>query len=366
MTQQLQKLPSNTQDMLKLAACIGNQFDLATLALIASSSNTETATALWPALQVGLILPNRQAYQFFQATGPSQNAQATVRHSEDVSPVALTYRFLHDRVQQAAYGLIAAEQTAVIHRTIGQRLLDHTPVTERRGKLFDIVNHLNKGKSLLDSTEKRLELAELNLSAAQTARAGTAYWAAFNYTKAGLALLSNQPWKDNYLLTLLFYQEGVAALNLLGEFETMDDWVAIALDNTHGTLDNLPFYEAKIQSLIAQRQLSEAVQLGLETLECLGAPIPQNPQPEDFKQGIERIANCMGDRTVESLIHLPEMTSPQHLGVLRLAWRLSSVLLMAAPHLMPFSIFQAVQLSVESGNSVLSAAALYDLRDVAL
>ncbi|HEY9610043.1 serine/threonine-protein kinase PknK, partial [Allocoleopsis sp.] len=57
MAVQLQKLPIHTQNVLKLAACIGNQFDLATLAIVDEKSPEETALNLWKALQERLILP---------------------------------------------------------------------------------------------------------------------------------------------------------------------------------------------------------------------------------------------------------------------------------------------------------------------
>ncbi len=94
MAQQLQKLPRETQDFLKLAACIGNQFDLATLAIVSESSEMESATALWKALQEGLVLPQSEVYKFY--VGIEQNI------SEAISQT-VAYRFLHDRVQQAAY-----------------------------------------------------------------------------------------------------------------------------------------------------------------------------------------------------------------------------------------------------------------------
>jgi len=92
MAQQLQKLPAATQQVLKLAACIGNQFDLHTLAIVYQQSQTETAAALWKALQFGLILPQSEIYKFYVGQENPTNNQE-IAHS-------LTYKFLHDRVNK--------------------------------------------------------------------------------------------------------------------------------------------------------------------------------------------------------------------------------------------------------------------------
>jgi predicted ATPase len=149
MAQQLQKLPVATQEVLKLAACIGNQFDLATLAIVLESSETETATALWKALQEGLILPQREVYKFY--VGIEQSiSQATSQ--------TVAYRFLHDRVQQAAYFVIPTPRKEATHLKIGQLLVKNYSTEERNNQIFEIVNQLNMGVGLINQ-----QLSDMNL-----------------------------------------------------------------------------------------------------------------------------------------------------------------------------------------------------------
>src|SRR6476661_3589014 len=180
MTVQLQKLPAPTQDVLKLAACIGAQFDLDTLAIVNEELPEQTASALWRALQEELILPITEGYKSFIPTDAQSNTESVANP---------TYRFLHDRVQQAAYSLIPDNQKQATHLKIGQLLLHKYSEIEREEKLFDIVGHLNQGIELINQLSEREALAQLNKEAGGKAKSSTAYTAANIYVQTGIALL---------------------------------------------------------------------------------------------------------------------------------------------------------------------------------
>ena len=102
MAEQLKKLPDITQNVLKLAACIGNQFDLRTLAIVLQQSEIQVASGLWQVLQEGLILPQSEIYKFYLG-----NEGQEIKQDRQIA----NYKFLHDRVQQAAYSLIPEPKT---------------------------------------------------------------------------------------------------------------------------------------------------------------------------------------------------------------------------------------------------------------
>ena len=348
MVERLRKLPEATQDVLKIAACIGNRFDLDTLVVVCEQSQEDVAENLWRSLQARLVIPESETYKFFQ--GDDQEVKT-------VNDIIVGYRFLHDRVQQAAYALIPDNHTSSTHLRIGQRLLETTSLSEQSNRIFDIVNHINQGQELLHAPNRRLQLAQLNLQAGQKAREGTAYQTAFDYFVIGLNLLPQKSWEQHYDLTLALHREGAIAANLIRDWETMSQWVTAAIEQANTLLDRVPFYETQIQACVAQKQLSEAIQLGITTLERLGESFPSKPTPEDLTHGIQSITARLPKHSVEDLIDLPSMRDPRAITILRILFRLSSVLVMAAPRLMPFCMFKAVELSILSGNSFLSAPA---------
>ena len=105
------------------------------------------------------------------------------------------YKFVHDRVHEAAYALIPEKSRAEAHLTIGRLLVTHTPPEKRDEAIFEIVNQLNRGAPLITSQEEREQLAELNLAAGMRAKASSAYVSALTYFAAGAALLPEDAWE---------------------------------------------------------------------------------------------------------------------------------------------------------------------------
>ncbi len=294
---QLKNLPIATQFVLKLAACIGNSFDLKTLAIVSESSLEQTATDLWEALSEGLILPISEVYKFFQHPLPHS---ATLLPPSPTPPV--NYKFLHDRVQQAAYSLIPQEEKKSTHLQIGQILLINTPQKERGKMIFEIVNQLNMGIELITQTQ-RTELAHLNLIAGRKAKAATAYAAALEYLNTGRSLVD---WQD-YDLTLQLYLETAEAAYLNTDFEQSSLLGEVIWQQVKNLTDKVKVCELKIQIYIAQNQPTQAIAIGLETLEMLGVTL-------------STVNNGMSVELpkISDLPNFPQMSDPAKLAAMRI------------------------------------------------
>jgi predicted ATPase/signal transduction histidine kinase len=326
MAAQLQKLSQPTQHVLRLAACIGNQFDLKTLAIVYGKPQAETAADLWDALQAGLVLPEKQSY-----------------------------RFLHDRVQQAAYLLIPPDEKIATHLSIGQLLLSNVSPAEREEKVFEIVNQLNYGVDLIAEPARRNELAQLNLIAARKAIATTVYAAAADYAITGIKLLQENSWQRQYLLTLALYEAAIEAACLTGNFEQMEELAATLIQQAKTVLDCVNTYATKIQAYTSQNKLLKAITIARHALSQLGVNFPAEPTPSDIEQAFQATASWVAGKTIDDLMNLPSRVSDEQLAIVRLASSVIPASYIAAPNLLPLIVLLQVNLSVQYGNTPLSA-----------
>ncbi|MCX7593944.1 MAG: AAA family ATPase [Fischerella sp.] len=353
MSLQIEKLPKHTQEVLKLAACIGNQFDLKTLSRVYEKNAIDTASDLWVALHEGLILPQSDDYKLFAENG---NEILSVGESKQSTQLP-KYKFVHDRVQQAAYALIPEIAKKTIHLKIGQLLLNKTPDVEREENIFSLVNQFNTAIELITVQTERDQLAAMNLIAGRKALASTAYATAMKYLTTGIELLAADSWEKKYELTLSLYETAAETAFLAGEFEQTERFIQVVLTRAKTLLEKVKVYEVKIKAYGARNQALEAVNTALAVLKLLGVELPENPSESDLQLAIAEITSILAGRRIEDLIYLPEMIEPRVFAAMRILSSTSGFIYQVFPSLYPLCISTQINLSLKHGNAFWSAYA---------
>ncbi|HEY9874687.1 MAG TPA: AAA family ATPase [Candidatus Obscuribacterales bacterium] len=332
----IRKLPEDTQKVLKLAACIGNTFNLEVLSVVNEESSLVTAAQLWSALQAGLILPLSNEYKIPLVFSQEESGGITL------TDVNVDYKFLHDRVQQAAYSLIPDDQKKQTHLKIGQLLLHSTTPEERKENIFALVNQLNYGTDLLTTESERYELAQLNLIAGQKAKAATAYESAVKYLNVGLGLLAEDSWTCQYDLTFALYMEAAEAEYLNTNFERLKELSDILLNQAKTLLEKAKVYELKIRFDFAHNRMQAVIDTGIEVLEMFGIRLETEPP-----QGL----------IIDNLADLPSMTDLDNVAVMRILMSIVVAAYVGNAAMLPPILFTMISLSREYGNSSESAYA---------
>ncbi|MFN6571262.1 AAA family ATPase [Dendronalium sp. ChiSLP03b] len=317
------KLDKKTQKILQLAACIGNQSNLEILSNVNNKSQVATARELHPALESGLILPLSNDYKI----PLFWNQEEISRDTSEISatfiakiPKYIPYKFLHDRVQQAAYALIPEDDKKKVHLQVGHFLLRNTQENELESNIFDIVNQLNEGAELITERSERDNLAKLNLKAGKKAKASTAYQPALKYLETCLGLLAANSWEQQYKLTLEISVETLELLYLNNKFEQIENFSETIIKKANNILDLVEVYRIKVQYYFAIFDSHQAIDSALNILSKLGIDISN--QPINIYEKIELqqkyIKLFFQDKNNEDLANLPVIVDKYKLAAIQI------------------------------------------------
>jgi histidine kinase len=344
MVAKLKRLDPETQKVLQLAACIGNQFDLATLAVIYQKPAAQTMAALTQAIVAELVIPIGTALSW-------SHAQTSAGELRVVS------RFAHDRVQHAAYSLIPDAQRQAAHLEIGRLLLRELPEGDRQEQLFEIVNHLNVGVQLIGERAEQETLTDLNFEAGRRARRSNAYDAALSYFHVALTLIGERGWEQRYELTLALHTEAAQAALLAQQYAEVETLVERILQRAHTLLDKIDAYGVRIEALIAQTKMREAATLGFAVLKMLGVSFPKRCSRRRIAFEALRLKLLFWGRSKEMLLNSPLMQDPYRLAEMRIIPHVLTASYFVTPLHTALVAFRAVRISAHYGNTPFSAFA---------
>jgi PAS domain S-box-containing protein len=278
----LKRFSSTTQEALKQLACLGNVASTATLALVHGTTEEAVHTALWEAVHAGLVFREDSAY-----------------------------KFLHDRIQQAAYSLIPEPQRAEVHLRIGHVLLASMTADQLAEHLFDVANQLNRGAERLIDRDEKAQVATIDLRAGRKAKASAAYASAGAYFSAGMALLEERDWGSQYELTFSLRLERAECELLSGNFEKAEQLIVELLQREPSKVDQAAVYYLKVQLHSVKSESAQAVSSALTCLRLFGIDLPAHPTSEQVEAEYETVWQTLNGRPTEALIDLPMMTDPE-------------------------------------------------------
>ena len=287
MVGKLNRLPAETQKTLQQLACLGNSAEIRTLSIVLGTSEAALYLDLWEAIR-----------------------------QEFVERLAGSYKFVHDRVQEAAYSLIPEALRAEAHLRIGRLLAAHTPAEKREEAAFDIVNQLNRAAPLITSQDEREQLAELNLMAGERAKASTAYASALGYLVAGCELLPEDSWEQRYPLTFALEFQQAECEFLTGDFAAAEERLSMLSGRVRDLVDSAAVTHLRAELYTTLDRTDRAVEAGLEYLRRIGVNWSPHPTKDEVRQEYEQIWRQLASRPIEALVDLPPMTDPAYRATL--------------------------------------------------
>ncbi|APR82363.1 Signal transduction histidine kinase CheA [Minicystis rosea] len=322
MVDKLRRLPPATQKTIERLACMGSAVELGVLSMVHGRSEADMHTDLWEAVHAGLVVC-----------------------------VGGACKFLHDRIQEAAYSLIPEEERAALHLGIGRLLLAHTAPEALEERVFEIVNQLDRGAALITAPDERERVAELNLVAGKRAESSTAYVSALKYLAAGATLLPEDRWDRRYELTFALELHRADCEYLTGAREAAEMRLSSLSRRARSLVDLAAVTCARLSLHTTVNRADRAVEACLDYLRRVGVQWSPHPTKQEVEQEYERIWQQLGDRSIETLVDLPPMTDPDCRATMDvLTWTVSPAHL-TDENLLGLVVGRMVNLCLAHGNS---------------
>lgn len=321
----LRQLPRETQNVLNLAACIGNQFNLDTLSVISEKSSTALLQLLTVAVESGYLLPlaeSRSRRETKVAGGKKAQRE---------------FKFLHDHVQKAAYALVEPESRKEVHVMIGRLMLKSFSAAEVDENIFQVVKQLNKGQEFL-SDEESVCLAKMNLLAGRKAKGSVAYLQAWNNFKTGISLLPEKCWQLDYHLAFDLFKECYECEYIRTNFDEASSLFEIIINHIDNLSDKVAIYSIGIQQNTIQAKYDVAIDMGKTILKELGVELPDEQILEEAtRHEVEKVKVSLGHRPLHDIIELPLIDDANTKALVKIL-----IILEAPTYFINFSLFKFV------------------------
>jgi len=318
----LARLAAKTQLALQQMACLGNAAEVTMHAIVLGTSTEEVHAALSEAVR-----------------------------QELVERLEGSYKFIHDRVQEAAYSMIPLARRAEAHLAIGRLLATNIPAETREEAIFEIVNHLNRGAALITAPDERDQVAELNLIAGRRAKASSAYTSALTYFTAGAALLPADAWGRRQELVFELELHRADCEVYASELQGAEKRLTVLATRTVGTVQRCIVAHRLVDLYVILGAGERAAAVALECLRHVGIDWSAHPTEAEARREYERIWSLLGDRTIEDLVDLPLIQDPEARATLDVLTSLALPALYTDKNLYALSRCMATNLSLEHGNS---------------
>lgn len=281
MAGKLAKLPKASLETMKVLACLGNAVGIRTLAIVFPDSKELVQSALQEAVRAGLVLRSDESYAF-----------------------------AHDRVQEAAYAFIPECDRPAMHLHIGRRLLSGLSSAEILERIFDIVDHLNRGVALISDFDERQQVAELNLAAGKRAKEAMASASALTYLSAGEASLSIDGWERCNPLAFALALQRAECEYMIGDMESAERRLTMLAGRCRRLEEQAALARFGIEFYTNLDQADHAIEMGLDYLRLVGINWSAHPTDEEVALELARFWELISDRAIEALIELPQATEP--------------------------------------------------------
>lgn len=296
MTTKIEKLPLDAIQLLKVSSAIGSRFNLNLLLNITDFTLDKLLEACNICLKEKFI---------YLLSGNHKALYLNTSHLASLHQLPnLELKFLHDRIQQAAYELLPIIERPTLHVKIGRKIYQGCDDKLLDENLFEIMAQINQGTSLLSQAEQQL-YAKLNHRAGIQAKRSGAYTIALDFLLASQTLLPKEIWKQDHRLGYDIYLSLLQTQYLCTLYSDASLTSKVILKNTPNLVEQVPIYITQILNFIGNNQMEDAAVKCASVVNSLGFDLVE--LPPDTSEHFATNSLMASKKEITALENLPDM-----------------------------------------------------------
>lgn len=301
MVKKILELPDSAQELLLQAACVGTRFKLSMVASLSQKTIPLTLRHLLPAIEVGLVIPLDANFEILRFMEEEAGVFPEVR-----------FKFVHDRVQEAAYSMVKREEQSLLHYRVANIMSkDSGEDSGSSSDLFSMVNHYNQALSFVWLEEERERLFKLNREAGMLAFHSGAFTSAYSYLSQAMRLAPPDHWDRSYEEAYSFSLACAESAFLSGEFEVAETLIEEARKRARSVIDECRPTSLRMSLLVHSGDFERIPDLLFPVLAKLGVNLPSRPKAPHLLWEIFRVRRLERKYPVKSLLERPPMQDPK-------------------------------------------------------
>lgn len=348
--EKIKNLPLDTIEAMKMASCLGEQFDLQTLALASEKNEEMILKLLDEPIELGLVRQVRQGREYLP--------DIETFEAQDNLVGMTSFQFTHGKVLAATYSLLGSAERKKTHLMLGRLLQKVIPRENVDQRTYKIVNHMNEGMSLIRKQSEKHELARLNLVAGTNSKLAAAFETAWKYFAVGSELLSEKSWEKEYDLSKELYLKRSKCEYFIGNTEAAEPTFELLLKHVKTNQEKVEVISIKINLYLKNNRPEQATEIGLEALHSLFKErIPPNEAEVNIVSQVkmQEIQDELEQKKIENLLFLHIMADTDKKAMMDLISSIIPAAHLTRRNLWIFLTLKMVELSLHFGNTDCSA-----------
>lgn len=298
MKKKLRALDDDSQYFVKVASCIGVEFDLSLLQKVYGKSLVSFVDSLKKALEAGILVSDKVSVL------PNQREAI-----QDVTIQNNKVKFLHSQVQQAAHNELDSEQKAKIHFQLGKHIMETQNEVFIEKNIFQLVRHFDIAADYInqESSAEQLKVAKIYLKAGNIAKNASSFDQAHDFYIKGEKFSESLEWTNNFPAKSVYVIGKTESLSALGKHQEATDILEELLKFAPQPIDEAKIYNILVTLQANATNYPESIRFGLDGIRKLGVKFPSSASKVNLIPELLKLKWKMGSKKVDDLRNLPEV-----------------------------------------------------------